>query len=165
MMELEIISYTASITVTLIISVYFIFGYSKLRSTTLLTGFAAFLLISLGLILNIYNISFLGYLFEAAGFLLSSLIHARTVRKYLVIGIVPLAVGETLAFFFSLYAGVETVLFYSKSGKKINLITGVAFMLISASIFMQLIQYVVPVNIQLITQLVGYIMLLSALVR
>ncbi|MGC8661348.1 MAG: hypothetical protein ACP5TZ_02445 [Nitrososphaeria archaeon] len=165
MIDLRIISYLVSIAVSLIISIYFILGYSKLRSTTFLTGFVAFLLIATGLILNLYNMIFVGYFFEAAGFLVSSLIHAKTVRRYLAIGIIPVAVGETLAFFFSLYAGVETLLFYSKSGKKINLITGAGFMLISVSIFMQLIYAVVPANLQLIVQLVGYSLLISALVR
>jgi hypothetical protein len=165
MMDLKIISYSVSIAVSLIISFYFIFGYSKLKSTTFITGFAAFLLIALGLSLNFYNLSFIGYLFEAAGFFLSSLSHAKTVRRYLVLGIVPDAIGQTLAFFFSLYAGLETVLFYSRSGKKINLITGLGFMLISVSIFLQLIIYLIPNDVQLIVQLVGYSLLISALVR
>ncbi|MEM3242371.1 MAG: hypothetical protein QXK57_05140 [Conexivisphaerales archaeon] len=165
MIDLRIISYLVSISVSLIIAIYFIIGYSKLKNTTFLTGFIAFLLVAIGLFLNLYNMNFLGYFFEAAGFLASSLIHVRTVRHYLAIGIIPVAVGETLAFFFSLYAGVETLLFYSKSGKKINLITGLGFVLISISIFMQLTSYIVPANLQLIVQLVGYSMLISSLVR
>jgi len=161
--SIELISLIISIIATAIISSMSFYGYLKVESNTLLKEGVAFLLITLGL-LSDFLISYAGFYFEAVGFLIIGLEHIKELKEDLApLIIIPYVAGGTVAIFFSLYAGIETLIYYQKTKRVINLLVGAGLILVSLSIFIQIVDYYSPIGY--IIQAIGYLIMLSSLVR
>ncbi len=159
----EQISLLISIIATAIITFTSFYGYLKVESKTLLREGIAFLIIMLGL-LSDFITPYLGFYFEAVGFLLIGLEHIKELNENLApLIIIPYVAGGTIAIFFSLYAGIETLLYYQKTKRLTNLLVGTGLILVSFSIFMQIINYFTTLGY--IVQALGYLIMLSSLVR
>ncbi len=159
----ESISLLISIIATAMIAFTSFYGYLKVESKTLLREGIAFLIIMLGL-LSDFITPYLGFYFEAVGFLLIGLEHIKELNENLTpLVIIPYIAGGTIAIFFSLYAGIETLIYYQKTRRLTNLLVGTGLILVSFSIFMQIITYFTTLGY--IFQALGYLIMLSSLVR
>ncbi|MFP3133487.1 MAG: hypothetical protein RXO34_02800 [Nitrososphaeria archaeon] len=161
--SIELISLIISIIATTIISSISFYGYIKVESKTLLKEGVAFLLITLGLLSN-FLMPYAGFYFEAVGFLVIGLEHIKELKEDIApLIIIPYVAGGTVAMFFSLYAGIETLIYYQKTRRIINLLVGAGLILVSLSIFVQIIYYYLAIGY--IIQAIGYVIMLSALVH
>ncbi len=155
-------SYAISFAVSLLIFGYSFYGYAKIRDSLLAQEAVAFLLLALGAAFGVF--SFWGYYFDAVGFLIIGILHAKTAQKLpFALLIMPEIFGAGIAIIFSLYAGVETLLFYSKKKMRGTLFSGIAFLIIAASMFIGTIP-AFPSSVAYIAQAVGYVLLLPAVV-
>ena len=161
--QLQAASLIISSASTLIISLVSLYGYVKVKSEVLLYQGLAFMLIFLGL-LSEFFIRYLGFYFEAVGFLIIGLEHIVEEKEILpALVFIPYVAGATIAIFFSLYAGVETLIFYQKSRRITNIIVGAGLIMVSISIFFQMLGSLLTISF--IVQTVGYLIMLSSLAR
>lgn len=159
---LRLASYMIALAVSAAIGGYSLYGYTRVRDAMLAQEAAAFILIAAGAAVGAF--SFVGYYFDAVGFLIVGILHAKTAQRMpMALLLVPEVFGAGIAIVFSLYAGVETIIFYAKKRRVGALFSGLAFFIIAASMFAQTVP-LVPLPAAYVAQAVGYMLLVPALV-
>ncbi|MGC8568777.1 MAG: hypothetical protein ACP5LW_02075 [Nitrososphaeria archaeon] len=162
-LEIMVISNAISIVSVAIISATSLYGYFKIESRTLLFQGIAFILVTIGLVSSFFT-PYTGFYFEGIGFLIFGLEHIKTVKEEIApLIIIPYVAGGTIAIFFALYAGIETLLYYQRTKRGVNLIVGTGLILVAISILLQMTSQFSSAGY--VIQALGYLVMLSSLVR